>query len=278
MKIFIIFSLLVAFLSFRVGMQYLFYLLINIKLTSHVFNHFVIAVQSVTSHLGDKYLLTISQIYAKIQHIHQSFEIIKVKNNQAEFSNLIDQIKEQKEALGKAKAEINGVLSSLVSYQVLDKVYLEFGRIMTDSYADALNQIAFEILGHKAGVSEFKTTVVSEAINIATAFLKGSFEIVVGELSDIDQRMTTIMNHKNTTTDLFNELRVLNELSKIVEDSLHLKKQLFEVYQAEDEKALLDGKELNILQKNDVNMHVVMIDWLVQFVRTYQELIKKLIG
>ena len=67
-------------------------------------------------------------------------------------------------------------------------------------------------------------------------------------------------------------------VSKIVEDSLHLKNQLVEVYQAEDEKALLDGKELNILQKNDVNMHVVMIDWLVQFVRTYQELIKKLIG
>lgn len=100
----------------------------------------------------------------------------------------------------------------------------------------------------------------------------------MGELSDIDQRMTTIMNHKNTTTDLFNELRILNELSKIVEDSLHLKNQLFEVYQAENEKALLDDKELNILQKNDVNMHVVMIDWLVQFVRTYQELIKKLIG
>ncbi|KAH9404285.1 hypothetical protein TYRP_000104 [Tyrophagus putrescentiae] len=236
------------------------------------------ASSSSPTHIGDKYLVEIGQIYTKVGKIYQDFEVNTVKLDKAEFTRLIEEIKTEKAALNKARAEVSSVLTTLISYHVLDKVYLEYARIMADSYSEALNQIAFEILGHEAGVSQFKPTYVSEAINIATALLKGKFDKIVNELTDVDALMTTILNHRNTSTDLFNELRVLNELSKTIADSLTLKTQLLSVYSEENEKAITEGKHLNILQKSDVDMHVVMIDWLVQFVRTYQELIKKLIG
>lgn len=210
--------------------------------------------------------------------IYQDFEVNTVKNDKAEFQRLLDEIKNEKAALEKARLEVSSVLTTLISYHVLDKVYLEYGRIMAESYSKALNQIALEILGHEAGVSQFKTPYVSESINIATSLLKGKFDHIVNELTDVDNLMTTILNHRNETSDLFNELRVLNELSKTASDSLTLKAQLLDVYNAETKKALSEGKHLNILQENDVDMHVSMINWLVQFVRSYQELITKLIG
>ena len=161
--------------------------------------------------------MSLGKIYTTVHQIHQSFELNKLKNNISESHHLIAEIKVQKQALVSVKVEVNSVLSSLVSYQVLDKVYLEFARITSDSYSEALNQIAFEILGHQAGVSEYKSTYISDPINIASAMLKGKFDHIVTELADVDQRMTTIMNHKNSSTDLFNELRILKVSRRFVE-------------------------------------------------------------
>lgn len=229
-------------------------------------------------HLGDKFLLAISQINTKIHTIHHDYELNKVHKDKDKAKELLDRIKAEKTALTDVKMDVNAVLSSLVSYNVLDKVYLEFARIMADSYSGELDQIAFEILGEQAGISEFRVSFVSDGINVASALLKGKFDVIVNELADVDHRMNTIMTHKDTTADLFNELRILNELTKAVEDALSLKIKLYQVYTEENEKAMLEGKQLNILQKNDVDLHILMIDWLIQFVRTYQELIRKLVG
>jgi len=231
-----------------------------------------------TQHLGDKYLLELSKINTKIHQIHHDYEQHKLRKDKEGAKLLLDQIKAEKLALNDVKIEVNGVLSSLVSYSVLDKVYLEFARLTTDSYSTALDQIAFEILGEQAGISQFKTTVVSDPINVATALLKNKFDIIVNQLADVDHRMTAIMTHRNTSTDLFNELRILNELTKTIEDALSIKMQLYQVYAAENEKVMLEGNQLSILQKHDVDLHILTIDWLIQFVRTYQELIRKLMG
>ena len=173
--------------------------------------------------LSDKFLININAIYAKIHDINTVFEENKERKDTTLFHSILDTIKKEKAALNEVRVEINSVLSSLVSYNVLDKVYLEFGRIMSESYASALDQIAFEILGQQAGITEFKSTVVSDPLNVASALLKSKFDVIVNELADVDRRMTTIMNQKNLTSDLHNELVILNELSKTVEDGLNLK-------------------------------------------------------
>ena len=245
----------------------------------HFFLFMCTVSQQTQQHLGDKYLVQISEINGKIQQIYHDFELNKLKPyNQSAFQKLINEIKAEKSALTDVKFEVTNLLSTIVSYSLLDKVYLEFARIMTDSYADALNQIAFEILGNQFGIAQFKPTQVSDEINVATALLKGKFDRIVMNLIDIDTRVATIMSGKNLTTDLLNELRVLDELTIVMKDATVLKTDLYMTYLRESEQITLSGKELSILQKNEVDLHLLMLDWLIQFCSTYQTLVKRLMG
>ena len=224
------------------------------------------------------YIAKINLIYDQIRKIYHNYELNKQVRDDFKFRQLITDIKSEKRELINVKVDINEILSTLISSDMLEKVSLESARIRIDSYSECLDQIAFEILGYQAGISQFRQTEISEIINLNMVLFQRGTDEIVAQLIDVDNRMNNVLKNKNATMNIFNEMVVITNLTRAVNDSLVLKKRLMDVHASESERITLEDKQLDILQDNNVQLNILTIDWLVQFVRTYQEFIRKFLG
>lgn len=230
--------------------------------------------------IASKYLHNLALVQVATETIETDFEFLKETGNkdQHKLNQTMERIKYNKNLISQDRAEINTVLSTMSTYNISDKIYLEFARIMYNSYDDALNQIGFELLAQQAGVYEFKETYVSETLNTEMGFLKEQFNRLIKTLEDVDNRITSIMKHTQPALDLYNELRLLSELEKGINDASNFKVKIYQAYVGELDVANRANKELSLLQKAEVDSHIVMSNWIIQFMRTYQTLVQRLVG
>lgn len=227
----------------------------------------------------NKHLNNLAVIAAKVSSIQLDFENSKrLQKGDSHLESLIGAIKAEKSVIDRERNQINALLTSMHNYDVINRVYLEFTRIECDGYDEALNQMAYEVLAYQAGVTQFKPTYVSDAINIATALLSSRFQHLVGLMADVDTKLANIMSHINKTNDLRNELILLNELSQVMNLTSYVKNNYYREYLTAQETAQGSGMELSILQRSEVEMHVAMLNWLAKFAHTYQELVLRLLG
>lgn len=234
------------------------------------------------SSLTDKtnlHLKNLDQLQEDVAKIFQRYEMLKETdlNEQFNYTEYIETIKAMKTQVIAEKSAVDTLLLGTPGLPVIDRVFLEICKITCDSYDDSLDQIAFEVLGERAGVSHFKASYFSEQINIALALLKSRFDDIVNGLEDVDNRIQTILGGQDKFHDLQNEMMALNELNNTMKDAIVLKNKLYDSYLSEKEFAHSTHQELNILQANEVEMNIDMVSWLIKFVHSYQQLILKII-
>lgn len=227
----------------------------------------------------NKHLREASAIELRVRKIFDAYETSKIlPANDSRFDHIIGDIKTEKGAIDVEVVAITDALMSIKDIAILDRVFLEFARIMCTNYDDALDKMAYQILAFKAGVTEFKRSFFSEQINLSETLLKERFDEIMQGLIDVDEKIKLIMSHEHKEEDLYNELYSLSKLNQTTHETIEVKTELYRFYLVEVEKAHATNQELNILQQIDAEMNIEMTNWLYQFATTYQQLILRLIN
>lgn len=204
----------------------------------------------------------------------------QANSTESDIAKLIHRIKYSKSEIAKNRAQINGELVNLQSYVVMDKVFLEFARIMYDNLNIALNHIIHEVLAFQMDLYTFKPTYVSDKLNVEMAIAKAKLNTIIETLKDVDSRINLLLsvNKKHPEYDLYNDLRLLNDLVRAITNSHSFKVDVMLVYAEENDQALRANQEFSVIQKAEVDSHLAMASWMVQFLTTYQNMVQRLVG
>lgn len=222
----------------------------------------------------------IKAMQSKLFEVEKDFELSKtLKSDDHKLMAIIEHIRTYRQELVKMHTEITETIATMSSYTILDRVYMEMSRIMCESYEEALSEFAFEILGNINGISTYKQTFISESINMATSVVQMKFDHMVNNLALLDQEIKGLLEAhvlNGTVVTKQQEDKVYTDIDAISNEAIKIKTELYTTFLGEQEKAHTLHKELNILQKTQVEMHIASVDWLYHFNFTYKSILQKM--
>lgn len=210
-----------------------------------------------------------------VTQINVQFEMAQISKNVSELDAIVESVKSYKAVMNQEEVVINSAISSADYFSFSKRVQLETIRINILQLSKALDTIALEVLGFKAGVSDFPRYFVSEPLGMTLSVLERQSVDLALSMQKVEGAIETAM--KDQPVEQKNKAAVMSSLSDVSGKAAHLQSQLYSTYILVVEQANIDGRELDIVQKMHVDFFINSLQYFIHFTKEFGELFDRLV-
>jgi len=220
-------------------------------------------------------LKQVTKVLDEATQVEKIFEIdMSVRN-----ITLLNQILQQCKLVRQSQTSLImvGIQSEIASAQprtFFNRLLLEALRIQTVSYDKIFKWIGLEILGDLSDVSKFENYYYSEAVAIARQLIQARYYDILVSAIQIDQILEDVQKTDplHTHVDAATKQSIDKHLKDILAATAVVKKEISADYYTEVERIRLENRELNLMQRMDIEMNIDMLNNAANFITKYEEL------
>lgn len=234
----------------------------------------VVASQTVTKLTRD-----VNQLKQLGSKMYADFEA--AKQHKGPFGKVVSDVKQHKHKLRQVSWQIHNALATNSIFSFIERMVLQFHRIQCEKIGEIFDWIVMEVAGHQVGITELSTSPLqfSESIEIANNVAHYKFVHIVSAANETNRLIVSAVNRmlNGTKVTKGSKAQINDKLESLINDAASARSDLSKEYLNEVAKYIEMKKEMNLVQKMQVEKFIDALQFVAQYVRAYQRMLTRLI-
>lgn len=245
------------------------------------------AQQQTTQRLVAKLTRDMTQMKLIATKAYNAFEL--ARRQKGPYRRVISDLKTQRRQLATVTSHLNSALAATPLFSLTERLVLQFQRIQAEKLATIFGWIAGELLDHYIDIdsnnftsgesgSSLSRMQFSQTVEIANNVAHYKFVHFIASANETNRLVVAAINQTLTGTKVKPEIRATidSRLHTLIKTATEGRLELTQSYYSEVEKFIESGRELNLLQKLQLEKFRDAYHYAVHFLRAYRLMLRQL--
>lgn len=256
------------------------------------------AQQQTTQRLVAKLTRDMTQMKLIATKAYNAFEL--ARQQKGPFKRVISDLKTQRRQLATVTSHLNSALAATPIFSLIERLVLQFQRIQAEKLATIFGWIGSELLDHYSDItsstsnsyididsnnftssesgSSISRMQFSQTVEIANNVAHYNFVHFVASVNETNRLVVAAINRTLKDTKVKPEMRATidGRLQTLIKTATEGRVELTQSYYSEVEKFIESGRELNLLQKLQLEKFRDAYHYAVHFLRAYRLMLRQL--